>query len=168
MLGPPDPSDGTSVQLLTSREVDQRGPFDWGQSNPSHGVEVAARPTLHSDAGMILGLQSGTFQLLLNDTLDTQFISMLPYRTLYIHSHLGAPLSVGPRGENTVVRRIIIGHTLPGQVIVDNLATSELDMIELGPLLSEMHFSVRDIYGRPVNLGGHSISFALVIKEIQK
>ena len=55
-----------------------------------------------------------------------------------------------------------MGHTLPGQVILDNLST-EIDNIELPPMLSEMHFSIRDIYGRPVKLD-HSISFALVIK----
>ena len=167
MLGPPDPSDGTSVQLLTSREVDQGGPSDFGQFNSSHGVAVAARPTIHSDAGAVLGLQSKTFQLLLNDTLDTSFISMIPYRTLYLHSHVGSPLSVGVRGENTIIRRIIVGHTLQGQIILDHLNT-ELDMIELPPSLSEMHFSVRDIYSRPVDLGGHSISFALVIREINR
>ena len=91
---------------------------------------------------------------------------MIPYRTLFLHSHLGSPLSVGPRGENTIVRRIIVGHTLPGQVVLDNLST-EIDNIELPPMLSEMHFSVRDIYGRPVKLS-HSISFALVIKEFPR
>ena len=64
------------------------------------------------------------------------------------------------------MRHIIVGHALPGQVVLDNLST-EIDNIELPPMLSEMHFSVRDIYGRPVELS-HSISFALVVKEFPK
>ena len=166
MAGPADSSDGTSLKILTSREVDQGGPADWGQANPSHSFPVAPTPTLHTDAGMVLGMQSGTFSLLVNESQQTSFVSMIPYRTLFLHSHLGAPLSVGPRGENTIVRRIVVGHTLPGQVILDTLST-ELDAIELPPILSEMHFSVRDIFGRPVDLK-HSISFALVIKEIPR
>ena len=114
-----------------------------------------------------MGLQSGTFSLLVNESLTSSFVSMIPYRTLFLHSHLGSPLSVGPRGENTIVRRIIVGHTLPGQIILDNLSSAELDNIELPSMLSEMHFSVRDIYGRSVELS-HSISFSLVIKEFPR
>ena len=166
MAGPADNSDGTSLKILTSQEVDDP-PADWGQENPSHGFPVGDPPTRYSDAGTVLGMQSQTFTMLVNESLETSFVSMIPYRTLFLHSHLGAPLSVGPRGENTIVRRIMVGHTLPGQVILDNLNT-EIDTIELPPILAEMHFSVRDIYGRAVNLGRHSISFALVIKEIPR
>ena len=167
MTGPVDASGGTSLKILTSQEVDAGGPADWGQTNTSHGGLPAARaPEKHQDAGTIVGMASGTFSLLVNESLTSGFVSMIPYRTLFLHSHLGSPLSVGPRGENTIVRRLIVGHTLPGQVVLDNLGT-ELDNIELPPMLSEMHFSVRDIYGRPVKLS-HSISFALVIKEFPR
>ena len=166
MAGPADSSDGTSLKILTSREVDAGGPADWGQTNSDHGLPAAHAPTKHQDAGTVLGMASGTFSLLVNESLTSGFVSMIPYRTLFLHSHLGSPLSVGPRGENTIVRRLIVGHTLPGQVVLDNLGT-ELDNLELPPMLSEMHFSVRDIYGRPVELS-HSISFALVIKEFPR
>ena len=166
MTGPVDASGGTSLKILTSQEVDAGGPADWGQTNSSHGLPAARAPEKHQDAGTILGMQSGTFSLLVNESLTSGFVSMIPYRTLFLHSHLASPLSVGPRGENTIVRRIIVGHTLPGQVVLDNLST-EIDNIELPPMLSEMHFSVRDIYGRPVELS-HSISFALVIKEFPR
>ena len=163
MAGPADASGGTSLKILTTREVDAGGPEDWGQTNSNHGLPAAHAPAKYQDAGTILGMQSGTFSLLVNDSITSGFVSMIPYRTLFLHSHLRSPLSVGPRCENTIVRRIIVGHTLPGQVVLDNLST-EIDNIELPPMLSEMHFSVRDIYGRPVELS-HSISFALVIKE---
>ena len=166
MAGPADASDGTSLKILTSQEVDAGGPADWGAANASHGLPAGSAPDKYQDAGTVVGLQSGTFSLLVNESLTSSFVSMIPYRTLFLHSHLGSPLSVGPRGENTIVRRIIVGHTLPGQIILDNLGT-ELDNIELPPMLSEMHFSVRDIYGRPVELS-HSISFALVIKEFPR
>ena len=167
MTGPADPSNGTSLKILTSQEVDAGGPADWGQANASHGLPAAHAPEKYQDAGMVLGLQSGSFSLLVNETLTSDFVSMIPYRTLFLHSHLGSPLSVGPRGENTICRRIIVGHTLPGQVVLDNLST-EIDNIELPPMLAEMHFSLRGIYGRPVDLQGHSISFALVIKEFPR
>ena len=166
MAGPADANGGTSLKILTSREVDASGPADWGQTNSNHGLPAAHAPAKYQDAGTILGMQSGTFSPLVNASLTSGFVSMIPYRTLFLHSHLGSPLSVGPRGENTIVRRIIVGHTLPGQVVLDNLST-EIDNIELPPMLSEMHFSVGDIYGRPVELS-HSISFALVIKEFPK
>ena len=101
-----------------------------------------------------------------SDSVNSLFVPG-KQRTLFLHSHLGSPLSVGPRGENTIVRRIIVGHTLPGQIILDNLNSAELDNIELPPMLSEMHFSLRDIYGRPVEID-HSISFSLVIKEFPR
>ena len=166
MAGPLDISGTTGIEILTSQQVDAGGPADWGHTQFNHGLPAASAPDKYQDAGTILGLQSGSFSLLVNESRTTGFVSMIPYRTLFLHSHLGSPLSIGPRGENTIVRRIIVGHTLPGQVVLDNLST-EIDNIELPPMLSEMHFSVRDIYGRPVELS-HSISFALVIKEFPR
>ena len=36
MAGPADASGGTSLKILTSREVDAGGPADWGQTNSNH------------------------------------------------------------------------------------------------------------------------------------
>ena len=93
---------------LTSEEVDQGGPTDWGQTNLNHGLPQASAPAKFEDAGTQLGMVSGASSLLVNESLETsEFISMLPYRTLFLHNHLGSPLSVGPRSDNTIIRRIV-------------------------------------------------------------
>ncbi len=78
MAGPADNSDGTSLKILTSQEVDEGGPADREQANPSHGFPVGDPPTKHRDAGMILGMQSATFTMLVNESLETSFFSMNP------------------------------------------------------------------------------------------
>ena len=85
----------------------------------------------------------------------------MPYRQLFLHSHIGAPSSQGPRGENTIVRRIIVTGA-PGDLIVDFHST-QMDYIELGEQLSTLHFSLRDIDGNLVNTDGHPVSFALCL-----
>ena len=99
-------------------------------------------------------------------SLLTQFVSLQPYRTLFLHSHIGAPKSIGPRGESTIVKKIVVGNTVPGDVIVESLQHG-IDYIELPPALSSMHFSLRDSNGKSADLQGHTLSLTLVVQDLK-
>ena len=135
----------------------------WGQKiNPSD--PDPAPLSSERDICRVIGLIQDDLTLLNNDPLsilDCQAMSLSPYHQLFLHSHIGAPSSQGPRGENTIVRRIIVSSS-SGDLITDQLST-QMDYIDLGNELSTMHFSLRDVDGKVVDTRGHPISFAICI-----
>ena len=114
-----------------------------------------------ADACRVCGILIGLLPISLNTPFKTSYVDLMPYRQLFLHSHIGAPTSQGPQGENTIVRRIIIAGS-PGDLITD-FHNTQMDYIELGEQLSTLHFSLRDIDGNVVDTRGHPISFALCL-----
>jgi len=112
------------------------------------------------DASRLIGnLMGPAIAVDSNQSHTTEWIDLLPYHQLFLHSHIGAPTSQGPRGENTIARRIVVTGS-PGDLIVDHLST-QMDYLELGEQLSTLHFSLRDVEGKIINTRGHSISFSI-------
>ena len=116
--------------------------------------------SLDADASRLIGnLTSPAFAVNSSQSFNSEWIDLLPYHQLFLHSHIGAPTSQGPRGENTIARRIVVTGS-PGDLIVDHLST-QMDYLELGEQLSTLHFSLRDVEGKIINTRGHSISFSI-------
>ena len=130
----------------------------WG-----HAMSPAPPPlSLAGDASRLIGnLLGPAIAVNSSQSHTTEWIDLLPYHQLFLHSHIGAPTSQGPRGENTIARRIVVSGN-PSDLIVDHLST-QMDHIELGEQLSTLHFSLRDVEGNLVDTRGHSISFAICI-----
>ena len=135
--------------------------------NPPWGSTTTPAPlplSTEADASRVLGNLDGVGGPIAHGLqLTTDMIDLMPYRQLFLHSHIGAPTSQGPRGENTIVRRIIVNGE-PGSLITD-FHNTQLDYITLGEQLSTLHFSLRDIEGHIVDTHGHPISFALYIGQ---
>jgi len=134
---------------------------------PAWGTTTTPAPPPLSSAsdacrvlGQLTGL-SGAINSAMALTLNP--IDLMPYRQLFLHSHIGACSSQGPRGENTIVRRIVITGS-PGDIIADFHHTTS-DYIELGGQLSTLHFSIRDVEGNVVDTRGHPVSFSLCLTE---
>jgi len=116
--------------------------------------------SLAADASRLIGnLKSPAVAVNSSQSFTTEWVDLLPYHQLFLHSHIGAPTSQGPRGENTIARRIVVTGS-PGDLIVDHLST-QMDYLDLGEQLSTMHFSLRDVDGKLVDTRGHSISFSI-------
>ena len=130
----------------------------WGSTMPTAPAPLSDK----ADACRAIGNLTGSAgPIALNASLVTFHIDLMPYRQLFLHSHIGAPTSQGPRGENTIVRRIVVDGA-PGGLITDFHNTSH-DYVELGEQLSTLHFSLRDIEGNAVDTRGHPVSFSLCI-----
>ena len=93
---------------------------------------IPAPPALSdkSDACRVIGNLTGMLPISLSSPFKTSYIDLMPYRHLFLHSHIGAPTSQGPRGENTIVRRIIVTGG-PGDLITD-FHNTQMDYIEIG------------------------------------
>jgi len=145
--------------ILPRNEIEN--PSFW----PPWGTTTTPAPSPLSserDICRVIGLVQDNLTLLNDDTnLECLAMSLSPYHQLFLHSHIGAPSSQGPRGENTIVRRIIVSSS-SGDLITDQLST-QMDYIDMGNELSTMHFSLRDVDGKLVDTRGHPISFAICI-----
>ena len=120
------------------------------------------------DACAVLGIMAGTGGVHSAQMLLTRFISLQPYRCLYLHSHLGAAASsLGPQGQDTIIRCIITGNTVPGDVITDIRHGTGTEVIKMPASLSNMHFSLRDSNNKIVDLQGHPLILTLVVQEAQ-
>ena len=134
-----------------------------GGIQPVWGYTTTPAPpplSLEADASRLIGnLAAPALAVNSLQSFTTEWIDLLPYHQLFLHSHIGAPTSQGPRGENTIARRIVVTGS-PGDLIVDHLST-QMDYLELGEQLSTLHFSLRDVEGKLINTRGHSISFSI-------
>jgi len=143
----------------------------YSRENLRRGYAPYATASDYADASDVVGCMTKQLVCYFNSNPQvnaavvaiSQFVSFAPYRQIYIHSHIGAPNSYGPEGSSTVIGSMIVGNTIPGDLISHHhqglLATS----IDLPPLLDSMHFTLRDFMGRIIDTDGHDISFSLVV-----
>jgi hypothetical protein len=91
---------------------------------------------------------------------QTGFLNLLNYQDLYITStNLGNFQSMGPRGESTVLRKIMVNAGW-GFSIIDKLAfAEEMSCSKLS--LSTLDFQLRDVRGNIVPLHGAHVSFTI-------
>ena len=119
------------------------------------------------DAGLTIGLMQGLNKKLENQgnsILIGDIVSMTCYRQLFLHSHFGTTESIGPRGENTIVKSIAVTNQL-GDVILEKNDTN-VDAIRLPTSLSQLHFSLRDVFGRLVPTSNHPVALSIYIQEL--
>ena len=96
------------------------------------------------------------------------FINLAPYQTIYLHSHIGDNDSYGPNGESTVIASIVVGNTVPGDLITHHHNGLLASPIQLPPLLGIMHFSLRSYEGKVIETDGHDIAFTLVVETTRE
>jgi hypothetical protein len=86
-----------------------------------------------------------------------------PFQTIYLHSHIGTPESYGPSGETTVIASIVVGNTVPGDLVTHHHNGLLASPIDLPPLIGIMHFSLRSWDGKVMDMQGHDVAFTLVV-----
>ena len=119
------------------------------------------------DIGLTIGLMTGIDRKIENQgnsQLIGDIVSMTQYCQIFLHSHFGNTESMGPRGEDTIVKSIAVTGQ-HGDVILEKNDTS-VDVIRLPTSLSQLHFSLRDVYGRLVPTSNQPIALSLFIQEL--
>ncbi len=141
----PTPAAQGGAYLLTRAaiEADALVP-PWGTTTTPKPPALSSAADACRVLGQLEGL-SGAIDSL--QSLRMNPIDLMPYRQLFLHSHIGACSSQGPRGENTIVRRVVITGS-PGDLIADFHHTTS-DYIELGGQLSTLHFTSRAMWWTP-------------------
>ena len=103
-----------------------------------------------------------------NDLRTSQMVNLSPYQTLYLHSHIGDNDSYGPNGESTVIASIVVGNTVPGDLVTHHHNGLLASPIQLPPLLGMMHFSLRSYEGKVIDTDGHDLAFTLVVETTRE
>ena len=116
-----------------------------------------------ADACAVIGLMSGTGGVYSTQMLLTKFVSLQPYRVLYLHSHFASSDSLGPLGQTTIIRCIPVTG-VAGDVIAERHA-SGAETLLMPTTLSSMHFSLRDSNNKLVDTQGHPILITICTQE---
>ena len=130
----------------------------WGDACALVGAMTKDIKIIHAaDAGSLTPAQ-------VIDLRTSQMVNLSPYQTLYLHSHIGDNDSYGPNGESTVIASIIVGNTVPGDLVTHHHNGLLASPIQLPPLLGMMHFSLRSYEGKVIDTDGHDLAFTLIVE----
>ncbi len=146
----------------------------WSNTELSAHTALWAASSTHAynaldprSAYKLLGLpRNSTRTDAISHTFPNQ-VNLIPHSCLYLHSSNMGQIgeSIGPGGEQTIIRRIPVGNVPFGSVIQDSVM-SPMDTINLsGHQLSNLHFRLTDEEARTVNLHGIGFSFSFLIIE---
>jgi hypothetical protein len=93
-------------------------------------------------------------------------VDLMAHKTLHLCCPtLGETGFLALDGSTDVVKRVVLGNTMPGETINDAIAAPMAPIIfEHDSTLKVIHFVLRDWEGKPVNLSGHEISFELIFE----
>ena len=91
-------------------------------------------------------------------------MNLIPHQCLYLHSNNMGKIgdSIGPGGEQTIIRRIPITARF-GDVINDSFSNAADTIDMAGFQLSNLHFRLCDEEARTVNLRGVGFSFSFLV-----
>ena len=91
-------------------------------------------------------------------------VNLIPHQCLYLHSNNMGKIgdSIGPGGEQTIIRRIPITAGF-GDIINDSFSNAADTIDMAGFQLSNLHFRLCDEEARTVNLRGVGFSFSFLI-----
>ena len=123
-------------------------------------------------AAELLGLmKANNVQINASTSLTGEFVDLQPHKRLLLSCPgLGGETSyVGLRGNTDVIRSILVGNSLTGDVVQDSLnhTTTGVDF-KHDVVIQKLHFILRSANsGHTLNLNSHQISFELVIVHPQ-
>ena len=100
------------------------------------------------------------------NSFQSGFVDTISNHSVYITSpQLGSFLNIGPRGERTILKKVLVNVGY-GSIITDTLLNTD-DYTDCSrQLIKTLDFKLTDVYGNALNLHGAHISFSVVFKNI--
>ena len=130
-------------------------------------VSPPEAPHPRNDACEMLGIMGTGVSVQLNAPATLNYIDLQKHKCLYLCSgDLGESTSMTMRGSTDVIRKIPVGHTTQGQVIVDTQSNSvAFALFRSDTILKFLSFQIRDYKGDLVHFYDHDISFEICISR---
>jgi len=124
-------------------------------------------PNPRQDACELIGLMQTGVAISSATPATLSHVDMQPFRCLYLcSSDLGDSTSMNMRGNTDVIRKIVVGNSVQGDIIVDTMQTpTAFSLFRSDTNLSYLNFQLRDYKGDLVPDNGHDIAFEIVISR---
>ena len=107
----------------------------------------------------------GTAAIHSTQTMQCGLLDLQPHKAIYIHAPgLGESTCMTLSGATDCIRRVLLGGSVQGEIVNDAMQTT-MAPISFGQetMLSVLHFRICGHDGRLIDMGGHDISFELII-----
>ena len=95
-------------------------------------------------------------------TYESNFLDLLSIHNIYMHCpNLGHFNSIGPRGENSIIKKIPVSSGF-GYLIIDSVVAPHDKMDVSRQSIKTIHITLKYVSGNVINLHGANCSFSLV------
>jgi len=95
-------------------------------------------------------------------TYESNFLDLLSIHNIYMHCpNLGHFNSIGPRGENSIIKKIPVSSGF-GYLIIDSVVAPHDKMDVSRQSIKTIHITLKDVSGNVINLHGANCSFSMV------
>ena len=128
-------------------------------------VSPATLPSPLADACEIIGLMTTGASIQANIPFKMQHVDLARHKSLYLcSSDLGESTTMNLMGNTSIIRKINVGHTTMGDVIVDALQSNvAFSVFRTGTMLKHLAFQLKDFDGDIMSFYDHQITFEIIL-----
>ena len=128
-------------------------------------VSPSNLPSPLADATEMIGLMTAGAYIQPNVPFKLQHVDLARNKSLYLCSNdLGESTTLDLRGNTSIIRKINVGHTTQGDVIVDTLQSNvAFSVYRTGTMLKHLAFQLRDFNGDVMTFYDHQITFEIIL-----
>ena len=130
-------------------------------------VSPADLPSPLADACEMLGLLTLGATIQTNVPFKLQHVDLARHKSLYLcSSDLGESTTMDLMGNTSIIRKINVGHSSMGDVIVDTLQSNvAFSVYRTATMLKHLGFQLRDFNGDVMTFYDHQITFEIVLRR---
>lgn len=128
-------------------------------------VTPALPPNPHADACELIGLMSTGATVQPSVPFKLQHADLQRHKSLYLCcSDLGESTTLDLTGRTDIIKKLDVGHTTQGEVIVSSLQSDmAFSVVRSDTVLKNLNFQIRDFSGAIVAFYDHQVTFQLII-----
>ena len=128
-------------------------------------VTPVPAPMPAADANELLGLMHEGAHISAGVVTRFAHVDMQRYKSLYLcSSDLGESTTLDLVGNTDIIRKINVGSTVQGDVVIDTLQTNVcFSVYRADAVLKHLSFTIRDFGGNIVSFYDHQVSFEVIL-----
>jgi len=128
-------------------------------------VTPVPAPSPAADANELLGLMHEGAHITAGAVTRFSHADLQRHKSLYLcSSDLGESTTMDLVGNTNIIRKINVGATVQGDVVIDTLQTNVcFSVYRADAVLKHLSFAIRDFEGAVTNFYDHQISFEVIL-----
>ena len=128
-------------------------------------VTPVPAPSPAADANELLGLMHEGSHIDASAVARFAHVDLQRHKSLYLcSSDLGESTTLDLVGNTNIIRKINVGSTVQGDVVIDTLQTNVcFSVYRADAVLKHLSFAIRDFEGNVVSFYDHQVSFEVIL-----